>query len=328
MYGLMVSGSYPCIRSGKLTAAMREHHIYHGCIALKRPPQLTEAYVHLDINAFQSMPEMAARIAEHPADFIHVHNEPNWPVLAAKDGARGRPVIYDVHDVTAAREGEPEDAWEKAAYEAADAFVFVTREQHEYATEAGLDTSGRPVVYIPNYAHAGHFISDTPFHHLGGVVYAGGAHTRSGGKFWRDMSPIADALDGDFYVYSAAGKPVDYGIQCPPERHYRKLIYRLAQHDWGFVGTPLEHPGYLHAIPNKAFDCFSAGIPVIAMNVPLLKPILDRGLGIYCDSYSDVREAAQTLPGPYKEAVMQYRAEYTMQAVTRELVSLYEELAC
>lgn len=323
MYALNVSGNYPCVRVGKLTVAMQPH--IHDALSLKWPPQFVRDYHRIDVHPYMTPREMTTRIAEHPAQLIHVHNEPSWPVVAAADGAHGRPVIFNVHDVTSAREGEPVDAWERQAYERADALCFITEEQREFAVSVGLPVEGKPYCVVPNYAVRRQFITSTPFGHTGGVVYAGGAHKRSGGTQWRDMSPIADVVDA-LHIYSATGTQLDYGIPHMPESDYTRLIYRLASHDWGFVGIPLAHPGYDHAIPNKFADAFAAGIPIIAMNVPLMRPICERGLGIYCETYAEVGEASRTDPAPYRERVLQLRHEYTMEAVVGPLVELYEAL--
>lgn len=322
MFALAVSGQYPCVRVGKIAVATYPR-IIHACHALKRPPQYEERYHSLDIFPCESMEQMARRIEEHPAEVIVVHNEPNWPVVAAKQGARGRRVIYAVHDITSAREGEPIDAWERQAYDVADALLFVTAEQREFAIARGFDVEGKPWAALPNYATRDQFIDESPFPHIGGVVYAGGAHQRSGGKYWRDMSPIADVIDA-FHIYCATGEHLDYGIYHRPEANYQRLIYRLAAHDWCMAGIPIPHEGYNHAIPNKPFDAFAAGIPIIVMNAPLLKPICERGLGIYCETYEDVREAANTDPAPYREKVLELRDEYTIEAHVDELFDLYE----
>ena len=319
----MISGNYPCVRASKITAALRALGHPHSAIALKAPPQLPEVYHLLDVNRWQSADEMGRRIAEHPARVVHFHNEPHWPLPVAAANANGRPVIFNVHDVARARRGEASDQWEDQAYRDADAFIFVSEEQREYALEVGLEVGDRPYITVPCYALRETFVTDSPYPRVGGVVYAGGCHPRSGGRYWRDLSPISDALGGELHLFPGQVKKPGYGILHQPEWDYRRLIHRLSAFDWAFAGVPHAHHGYEHAIPNKPFDAFAAGIPVIAMNVPLLRPILERGLGIYCESYAEVREAARTDPTPFKARVLELRDEYTMDRLAPEIIRLY-----
>lgn len=322
----MISGSYLCVRAAKMTLALQQQDWVHDGLSIELPRQMREAYRRLRCLPFGGSGEMVRRISEHDACVLHVHNEPNWPAIAAKRASMGRPVILDVHDITSANPGRAQDRLERQAYEEADAFVFVSEEQRSFASSCGLPIEGKPYAVLPNYASSSLFIEGTPLPPLGGVVYEGGAVRRGDPWTGRDYSTVADALGGGLHMFVGQDAVPDYGLVHPREDSYRVLIHRLAQFDWGLVGTANPDPGWSHAVPNKVFDYMSAGIPFIALNVPMIRPLCGLGMGVYCESVDGVREAATLDPEPYRRQVLTCRANYTMESAIAPVVRLYGEL--
>ena len=119
--------------------------------------------------------------------------------------------------------------------------------------------------------------------HIGGVVYEGGCEKSGTPGAWRDQSAMSDALGGKLHIYPGGPHP-DYGIVHPTELHYPLLIQRLAQHDWGFVGVWPANEAWTQTVPTKAYEYLAAGIPILAMNCPLLKPLCMAGMGRYVKS--------------------------------------------
>ena len=313
---LMLSGSYPCVRVGKIALAMEWEH---DALSLAPAPQLRQAYRKGMADLFLSQPEYLTYIkGNKEAQILHVHTEPNWPAYVA--GKDGRPVIFNVHDVTSARTGQLMDPWEEVAFESADALVFITEEQREFAELSGLPID-KPTVVLGNYPTRSLFLEPSK-EKYGRLVYAGGVDKRGGP--WRDISAVADAVD--LHIYP--GNPgLDYGIAHPTQPVYEGLLAELTHYEWGYAGSPQKGPGYLHAHPNKPGDYLSAGLPLVIQNLPLLKAWCDAGLGIYCQTVEEVKEAVETDPTPYREAVLAKRDSYSMEAHIGPLEDLYEELA-
>lgn len=324
--GLMISGNFPCVRAGKFTHALNGRGFEHDALALKLPRQFTDSYRKTTVNPFLTAQEMGRLIRNHPGEILHVHNEPNWPVIVAKENSAGRPVVMNVHDLACARPGELLDPYEEAAFEAADAFIFVSEDQRSFAQEMGLDVEGKPYCTIGNYITESLLVEEAVMPHIGGVVYAGGTDPRNGGKTWRDYSPLADKLDGQLHIYPG-NMGTDYGIVHETISRYPVLIHRLSQHDWGFVGTyRTDIAAHQHSVPNKVFDYFAAGIPILVMNAPQVRQYTDLGMGVYLTSLDELPFVTRLDRRPYVQRVMEERKNHTMEAHIDDAVVLYSEL--
>jgi hypothetical protein len=321
-----VSGNYLCVRAGKTTESLRIHGWEHDAICGSNITHFNDSYRR--IHQYQNITDedVIAALRDGGYRLAHINNEPNWPILPAKEA--GIPVILNVHDVTSARPKFLFDPHEYPAYEAADGFVFVTDAQRDFCISLGFPVEGKPYAVIGNLASSTCFVDKPLLPHIGGMVYEGGVDVRGYDAAWRDLSPLADALAGRLHIYSG-GHACDYGIPHPTEFEQRALMERLAQHDWGFCGTPVENAAWSHSWPNKACDYLSAGIPIVCMNVPVLKPLCDRGLGVYVNSVQEAAAVSRTNPKPYRKRVMAQRGEFTFQREVHKVAALYEEvLAC
>lgn len=324
--GLMVAGDFPDVRCGRITEAMQAHGWQHDVITAKYPPQFSHVYRSIDANPYRTYRQFVDAIAAHPAEVIHVHGELYglWALHAALEGANGRPVILNVHDLPSARAGGVFDVYEKSAIEAADALVWVTDAMRDFAKRGGISVD-KPSCVVSNYPSRSIFIDGTPLPHIGGVVYEGGAEKRGQVAGWRDMSPIADALDGALHIYP--GNPgCDYGILHETELHYPLLIQRLAQHDWGFVGVWPANEAWTQTVPTKAYEYLAAGIPILAMNCPLLKPLCMAGMGRYVNSLEELAKWSKRDPAPFRAAVLAKRDEYALDNFIQPLVDMYSKL--
>jgi hypothetical protein len=314
----------PRIRAGKLARALATCGWEFDGLGLSYPAVYANAYRHAIADPYLTSNSLRKFVAEHPARLLMVDNEPNWPLRPMHDAAGGRPVVLDVADIQSQRSDGFVDPFEAEAFALADALVFVTAEQREYAVEHGLADASKPCAVVSNYVLAAEMIDGTPLPHLGGVVYQGGLNKRSAQGGWRDLSTLADALAGELHLY---GDHVDYGIQHGTELEYPLLIHRLARHDWGFVGSPVPSLAWEKTLPNKVYEYFAAGIPVVVMNAPLCRPFCDLGMGVYCGTVAEVAEAARTLdPAPYREAVRAHRGQFTMESHIAPVAEMFAEL--
>lgn len=323
---LAICGEFPDVRVGRIVESLNAHGWIHDALCSKAPPQFSHVYRNVDFNPYRSFNQFVERIEASEAEVLAVHGElySFWAMEAARLGARGRPIIFFPHDLPSARAGGVSDVYEKSAIEAATATVFVTEEMRDFAKRGGISVD-KPSVVVSNYPSASIFIDGTLLPHIGGVVYEGGAEKRGQVAGWRDMSPIADALDGNLHIYP--GNPgCDYGILHETELHYPLLIQRLAQHDWGFVGVWPANEAWTQTVPTKAFEYIAAGIPILAMNCPLLKPLCMAGMGRYVNSLEELVKWSKRDPAPYREAVLRLRDNYSLDKFIQPLADLYASL--
>jgi len=322
---IAVSGSYPCVRAGKITEAMEGWE--HSCVSRGVPPQFAYAYSSVRALRGATRRELVNEVLRTKGELIHVHNEPNWPVTAIRE-RDPRPIIMDVHDIASARPFHAEDAnrlEEAEAYEAADAFVFVSKEQRDYAIECGFAVKGKPFCILANWASASTIVRRPLMPHIGGMVYAGGLDPRGMSGAWRDLSPVADAVGSAWHVYPG-GPGIEYGTVHRMVLDYELLTQHLARHDIGFTGTTFPIPAWSHSVPNKLFEVLVAGIPFVALNNPLCEPYAERGFGIMAESLRDVKRTLTLDLKPYRKRIKANNYTLTMRYNISPLMELYNEL--
>jgi hypothetical protein len=314
----------PRIRAGKMAKALGTCGWDFDVLGLMYPTVYADAYRSITADPFLTIASMRQFADEHPADLLLVNNEPNWPVAVLRAGARGRPVVLDVADLQSQRTDGYIDPYEQEALALADAYVFVTEDQHTWCVEQGLVSAEKPYALLSNQVLAAEMIESTPLPHIGGLVYQGGMNVRGAWGGWRDLSSLADALGGQLHLY---GEKVDYGIFHGFEPEYRLLIHRLARHDWGFVGSPVSTVAWSKTLPNKVYDCFAAGIPVVVLNAEQCRPLCDCGMGVWCESVEEVAEVTRSVdPSSYRDTVLARRSEFTMEANVTPLSQMLAKL--
>ena len=108
--------------------------------------------------------------------------------------------------------------------------------------------------------------------------------------------------------------------------NYDALIFKLAGHSAGLVGSPIPLPDFEDSMPNKLFEYVSAGIPCIVINAPeAQKFVEEHNLGVGIRDPSDVHEALEQLT---KHSVRADRWRYTMEGQIPALLALYREILC
>lgn len=315
----------PRIRAGKIAKALGQSGWEFDVLGLMYPAAHSDAYRVITADPYLTTASLTAFVEQHPADILVVNNEPNWPVAAVVAGAHGRPVVLDVADLQSQRTDGYVDPYEAQALSLADAFIFVTESQRAWALDLELIAAEKPYAVLANQVLEAEMIDSTPLPHLGGLVYQGGIDARGARGGWRDLSSLADALDGQLHLY---GDPVDYGIAHGVETRYPLLIHRLARHDWGYVGSPVWSVAWNQTLPNKIFEYFAAGLPVVVQNAELCRRFCDAGMGVYCDSVAEVAEAMRSIdPRPYRDAVMSGRGALALERHVDPLASMLAELS-
>jgi glycosyltransferase involved in cell wall biosynthesis len=301
---------------------MREFGWSYDLLSVLHPGDDVSAFESFECDPFMTREGMAERIRASHAEVIHVHNEPNWPVSVAKSAAGNRSIIFDVHDITSARADGVLDPDEARAYEDADAFIFCTSEQRDFAIAAGFAVKDKPWIAVPNASLARSFIQESPLERIGGVVYEGYTYRRGDSRVWRDMSGLSDALDGALHIYSPFEPDYGHYHGC---LEYDALIVACSQYDWGLIGVERgDVPGLSHSSPTKMFDYLAAGIPFIAFNVDAARELCAKGMGVTCETREQLRAAAMLDPTPYRAAVLAHRHEYAMERYAEPLARFFE----
>lgn len=319
-----VSGSYPCVRAGKITEAMDGWE--HSCVSRGLPPQFSYAYSSVRALRSSTRAELVDEVLGTPGELIHVHNEPNWPVVAIKE-RDPRPLILNVHDIASARPDNPQDPNrldEAEAYAAADGLVFVSEQQRDFAKACGFDVD-KPYCILANWASDSTIVTRKLMPHIGGMVYAGGMDPRGMEGAWRDLSPVADAVGEQFHVYPG-GPGIDYGTIHKMILDYSLLTHHMARHDWGFTGTPTVMPAWAHSVPNKLLELLVAGVPFVALNNPLCAPFAEAGYGIMAESLRDVKRVLSLDPKPYVKRIKPVQYQFCMRYHIQPLKDLYDEV--
>jgi len=323
MDALMVTSDFPDVRVGRITEAMNDYRWRHTVISRRPPAQFESAYAHIVNSPFLGWKDVAKYVSESDAAIVHVHGEMYCyhSALIAREATK-KPIVLNAHDLTIAREGVLYDPYEHQAFEDADALVFVTEQQRDFARLAGYAVD-KPTAFISNLPSSTYFIEKSCLPHIGGVVCSGGMSKRGDDSNRRDLSAVADALKGALHIYPGQEAP-DYGIPHDVEYDYPLYIHRLGRHDWGFAGHPVPNPAWGHSFPTRIGEYWSAGLPFVSLNVPLLEPFARRGMGILLSSLSELSD----LPDPksYRKAVMDQRYQYTTQREISKLDELYRGL--
>lgn len=320
----MVCGNWPDVRVGRITEAMRDQGWEHDVICRRPPAQFYHVYSSIRSCPYWDWADFQREIRNSDAEVIHVHGEQYdyWPVLAARE-VTDRPIILNCHDLVCARPESVFDAYEADALATADAHVWVTNEQREFAKKVGLRTD-IPNITITNYPTSSAFVDKPMLSHIGGIVYAGGIDKRGDDVNFRDFSEVADTVPLHIYPANTFEGDGTYGILHELEYDYFLLPHRLARHDWGFAGHVKPNDAWGHSFPTKVGEYWAAGLPFVALNVPLMQEYADIGMGVMVKRPSDLANLPD--PKPYRKAVLANRGRFTMQRLAPELAALYGRL--
>jgi glycosyltransferase involved in cell wall biosynthesis len=114
------------------------------------------------------------------------------------------------------------------------------------------------------------------------------------------------------------------------------LVEVLTAADAGVVAIQPLCESYRRALPNKAFECIAAGLPMVASDIPELRRLaVTEGLGVTFkpgDSF-DLARAIKSLMGEPARVeriraatVTAHRDHYNWEAVSMKLIAVYGRL--
>ncbi len=311
---LMVSGDC-CVRVHKEAQALRDRGWRVESLS-RSQPAMPDAF---DRHAVTDELCMTAHILASKAEIIHVHNGPDRLMRYAARGSRGRPVVYDCHDLGFYRRRRVGDD-EQFAFDRADGVVHVSREHrdvawrlHPWNCPEALVMSCPPRAWAP-----------APAGRRRGAVYEGGL-VRPGHRMdWRDMAPLIAA-------FAAAGVPLDLYVKRSLARYfphvkgrlpYRRLLSVLAGYQFGILGTDAPVDKWQVAVPNKLWDYAVAGVVPVMCNAPAAAAAFGEGAIVASSAADALEQIAAADPAVLRAAA---RPRY-MDDEIAGLVSLYEAL--
>lgn len=174
-----------------------------------------------------------------------------------------------------------------------------------------------------------------------GVVYAGGLGPA--GPTFRAYTDLFEALAVavPVHVYAsptgANGQEImdQYtvrGCHVHPRVPDEQLVDALRRHRWGFVGFPRAFPLGNGALPNKLFEYFAAGLPVVVVHADAAGELVQtRGLGIWVRSQGQFEMLPEMLSNVemwqlFQHNVLSQREELTMDARADGLVGYFRRV--
>ena len=331
---ILVLSHHGCIRVMKQGFALMKNHDVHFMQnsvtdeAFLIPMKECSFYTTREtlINKLMGMPDF---------DVIHVHNEPDWLVSAAKAAKPDTPVVYDCHDLDSQRDGEEANPDEIEAMKIADAYIFPSQSYYEGAIRYHSLPTRKPKAVVYSMCNQD-MMSIGPLPRVRGIAYEGGIAAPVEGynytryPLYRDHRALVEemyyanipiALYGVSDIFMSQYRTI--GAMCFPPMPYVQMIRELSRWVWGFVGCADRCRTMEGSMPNKLFEYVAAGIPVIACNSPeAQKYVIDNGLGVSVDSISDI-------PGVYdsheewREKVKEKREQFIMEREIDKVERIY-----
>jgi len=321
-------GFHCCVRLQKQAIALLDKGHEVHIVGNKLPsiaPQCTTA------SQFATASQLRETLRLHrDADIIHVHNEPSWPILVAKEVLPNIPAVLDIHDSMFLRSTEDrhKSAEERLTFDVADGLVFVGRKCQE------IIASPKPSCVLPSYVNE-QFYQFNSWRSVGGIVYEGRIDTPEQADFMHYCTyvELCNALKEaglDFHIYSpkASNEKVKSCYKDICILHdglpYERMLMYLGFHDWGLCGNLSEYREWNLAFPNKLFEYLAGGIPVIALNAEEVgKFVEENGFGISVKSVDEIKSRWDERQELQKN-VFNHRLDYTMEKHIHVLEEFYK----
>lgn len=322
-------GNHCCVRLQKQAIALLDkgHEVHLIGNRLPVAPEFKTSCRYATVSQLRE----ALRLHKD-ADIIHIHNEPSWMVLVAKEVLPNIPVILDIHDAMIFRSTEikHKSAEERITFDWADGLVFVGEKCRE------IINPKQPSCVLPSYVNEQNY-EFKGWQWIGGVAYEGLVDTPDD-KGFMQYANYVDVCRGfrevgiPFHIYAPGGseekKRKCYESICHfcTPLPYDKLIRILGCHDWGLCGNLKKYREWNLAFPNKLFEYLAGGIPIIALNCnEIAKFVRKHKVGIAVKSIQEIKDRWGERQECQKN-VFAKRFEFAMEKHIHVLEELYGKL--
>src|SRR4029453_13763663 len=284
--------------------------------------------------------------AEFRPDLIHSHNLPDSLTVIALELFAGRiPVIHDVHDLQSLRRtpyenGFPEPseplALEQLAVGQCSALVTVSEELMEEIRTRYRPSA--PMLAFPNYALRRDLPvvlppADRRNGHVPRLVYQGTLSTNGGHYDLREIfrAIVREGVALDVYPSRPVPEYAEVaGVQMHPTLPPSRLRAAPPGYDFGWAGfnANLNAAHLDTCLPNKAYEYFGCGLPVLTLQHRALSRLVGDGLGL---SLATLEHLCGQLAGldlvEVRHRIAAARLELTVEENIHQLVALYEAVA-
>jgi len=335
----------PCVRLWRTAKVLQKNgwEVYLG----QMQSTLTE-YFKLDYSPFKEVFEMSSRGGFHHIkeyfDIVHSHNEPDtlsaMAALSMKNSSTG--LVHDCHDFVSAKAGVRLHEHDRIVELMANTFVdlAVYCSEHQYQHVQGLIRENMPKSVILFNAPLEEYIPKTlPDKKVNKnkpkIVYAGTIReVKESHRYFIDEFMKILKMGYELYVY-APHVPKEYDKMFRGFRNahnmghcnYPDLIKELSQYDFGimpFQITRENYPHLRHGLPNKLFEYFSAGLPVISKAGMDASNVIIEGekLGYV---YNDIDEIRTEIPKLWDIEVPRFKWTADKE-VENKLLPAYEDI--
>lgn len=264
-------------------------------------------------------------VDESEAELIHYHNEPDGPMRQLVEGASGRPVIFDVHDMTLFKRGLTTDS--EYAFSHAAAVVHVSREIRDAAV--AIFPHECPIVLLENYPLRRIVELFRTATRKRSVVYVGGMVSQKRDGYWRHRywHDVDEAFGrANVPVAWLARNAYNCDVRDPRSWHaYGNMLGEMRQHGWGLVGSEVKRVLQRMSSPNKAWEYLALGLPLLALNQPRLEILMGGRAGVYGETVDELIEGMRGVDWHrlHREALAQRRF---MEDQLWRLEDVYERL--
>lgn len=330
---------------------------HHGCIrvvkqalALKARGHWVEiltqhepfAFNRFDrVTMWHDAAQLTRGVWDSHADIVHVHNEPDWLVSAARAGT-SRPVIFDIHDLDSLRmQAAPSDE-ERAAFAAADGYVHVSEPCRVAAERAHPAHTEKPATVLPCYVNAEFYSEVVPRSSPDCLVYEGGLsvkddvveHHGQAIVNIRNLRPLVGAaVSAGLQVGLCPGTALtdhtyeNLGAAVWGPLPYPVMLRSLRPYGWGFVGACANIPLMQAAMPNKLFEYLSQGVvPVVYQADTAAAFVRTHGIGVVLASLAEWAPLWEADHAALRQRVIETRDQWTMERHIGAVEQLYHDV--
>lgn len=338
MLRILMVADHGCIRVVKESLALRAKGHWVELLTRQEP----FGYNRLDrVTLWHDRDQLIRAVRDSRADIVHVHNEPDWIVAAAREGT-SRPLVYDIHDLESLRMQTAPNTDEMAAFAAADGYVHVSEACQQRAQLTHPPHAGKPACVLPCYVNEEFYAKYPPWSSSDSVVYEGGlqsshdTYEEHGQTIVgiRSLMPVVEAaIAAGLHVGLCPAAPLsdfaymNAGAAVWGPLPYNVMLRTLRPYGWGFVGATHDMPLMHAAMPNKLFEYLSQGVvPVVYRATAAAQFVTENACGFVLPALDDWSGLNPDDHEVLRTNVLDLRWQWTMERHIDKVEQVYRDV--